>query len=441
MFNEMVTPLETVTPLPIAGPRIAVLSHAHPSLSKGGAEIAAYTLYCGLRKLGCDAIFVAAIPESQRVKVACASEHEYVVPTRGEYFEHFYQLGAREIGAELEAILRTRRIQLANFHHFTHFGLGALRRIRALPDLRLAFTIHEFLALCYNHGQMITTVGQRLCEAPSLEACVSCFPQRTRNDFFRRRQLFLEVLSAFDHLISPSHFVAGRFAEWGIPEEKLSVVENGLAHLPDVSSIDNASRRREWTFGFFGQINPFKGVDLILDAAELLKKERVANIRIRIHGNLIGQSEQFCHRFRDVCASGLVEYAGAYDNRSVARLMADCDYVVTPSRWWENSPVVIQEAFAVGCPVLCSGVGGMAEKVRNGVSGLYFKLGNAADLARCMIEASSDDVYRRLVKGLPRPFDGVEMARRYLEVFCKGAQEKKRPVLSRDEDAQSISFG
>ena len=429
-----------VVPIRPAAPRIAVVSHSHPSISKGGAEIAAYTLYNGLRTLGCDAIFIAACPESARNKVFCASEHEYVIFTRGEIFEHFYQLGAHHIGAELEEVLLSRRIQLVNFHHFTNFGLGALRRIRALPDIRMAFTIHEFLALCFNHGQMITAGGQRLCEEPSLDGCVACFPNRTRNDFFHRSRLFLEVLSSFDQLISPSHFLAERFHQWGIEEEKLFVVENGLAHLPEVAPEGSVRRRREWTFGFFGQINPFKGVDVILDAAELLKKERVANVRFRIHGNLIGQTEQFCNRFRDACASGAVEYFGAYDNRNVARLMADCDYILLPSRWWENSPVVIQEAFGVGRPVLCSGVGGMAEKVRNGVSGLHFRLGDAGDLAHCVVEAASQDTYRRLVKGLPRPFDGVEMARRYLEVFSGERKKADAPVLRTVDDIQSISF-
>ena len=43
--------------------------------------------------------------------------------------------------------------------------------------------------------------------------------------------------------------------------------------------------------------------------------------------------------------------------------MSEIDWVVVPSRWWENSPLVIQEAFMHGRPVICSGIGGMAEKV------------------------------------------------------------------------------
>ncbi len=39
------------------------------------------------------------------------------------------------------------------------------------------------------------------------------------------------------------------------------------------------------------------------------------------------------------------------------------DWVVTPSIWWENAPLVIDEAFAQKRPVIASDMGGMAESV------------------------------------------------------------------------------
>jgi glycosyltransferase involved in cell wall biosynthesis len=432
--------LAVATDVPQSPPRIAVVAHLHPSISKGGAEISAYTLYQGLISIGCDAIFIAACPEAMRPKLSRGSPNEYVIFTEGERYEPFYQLGMQSIGAALERILSARQIQLVNFHHFTNLGLGALRRVRRMPNLRIAFTIHEFLAICANHGQMIVPVSQRLCEASSPEACSTCFPNRTRHDFYLRDQLFLETLSACDVLVSPSHFLAERFCEWGLPEQKMFVIENGLANPIAPAAVATAQRRKDWVFGYFGQINPFKGVDVILEAATLLQKERGLNARIRIHGNLIGQSEEFCNQLKSACEGRMVEYSGPYDNRSVSRLMSECDYVLVPSRWWENSPVVIQEAYAAGCPVLCTGIGGMAEKVRPGISGLHFRLGDSVDLARCIVESSSEDAHRRLIKGLPKPFDGAEAARRYLHAFMVPKKKSEPPVQSDEDGVQTISF-
>ena len=62
--------------------------------------------------------------------------------------------------------------------------------------------------------------------------------------------------------------------------------------------------------------------------------------------------------------------------------MAEIDWVVVPSIWWENSPLVIQEAFLHGRPVICSDIGGMAEKVEHEVNGLHFRVGDHAALGR-----------------------------------------------------------
>ena len=55
--------------------------------------------------------------------------------------------------------------------------------------------------------------------------------------------------------------------------------------------------------------------------------------------------------------------------------------------------MVIVEAFAHGLPVVCSRLGGMAEVVRDGVSGLHFNPGDAADLA-AKIQSLVDDPER-----------------------------------------------
>jgi glycosyltransferase involved in cell wall biosynthesis len=427
----------------IADPqRVAIVSHAHPSVSKGGAETAAFTLYEGLLALGHDAIFIAAVAESDRRKALRGSEREGLVYLPDDSFEPFFQLSSQNVGAEIEGIIRSRGSRIVNFHHFNFVGLDALRRVRAAPNLRMAFTFHEFLALCPHHGLMITPRGHRLCETPSPVACGACFPDRTRFDFHQRRRLFLEALSSFDQFVAPSYFLAERLCDWGLDQDRMFVVENGLAKTPERRPTGRSTFRRDWVFGFFGRIHPYKGVDVLLEAAQILQQARAAHVRIRIHGNLVQQSEAFCERLRAATASGAVEFAGAYDNRMVDRLMTECDYVVVPSRWWENSPLVIQEAFAAGRPVLCAGIGGMAEKVRAGEAGLHFAPGDAADLARCILEAADEQAHHRLVKGLPRTLDSAAMAKRYLEVFLTAARPRPTARIVETADAvQAITFG
>src|SRR5206468_4043369 len=54
------------------------------------------------------------------------------------------------------------------------------------------------------------------------------------------------------------------------------------------------------------------------------------------------------------------------------------------SIWPENSPLVIQEAFLAGVPVVASRIGGIPEMVSDGRNGLLFQPGDAEDLARTL---------------------------------------------------------
>ena len=98
--------------------------------------------------------------------------------------------------------------------------------------------------------------------------------------------------------------------------------------------------------------------------------------------------------------------------------MAQVDWVVVPSIWWENSPLVIQEAFLHGRPVICSDIGGMAEKVDDGVNGLHFaKVGSPQDLARVLVDAvDTDGLWERLREGIPE-VQSAAVAERHAAIY------------------------
>src|SRR5439155_9349363 len=79
-----------------------------------------------------------------------------------------------------------------------------------------------------------------------------------------------------------------------------------------------------------------------------------------------------------------VRARGAIAHDQVPHALASIDVLVVPSIWPENSPLVIQEAFLAGVPVIASRIGGIPEVVRDGRNGLLFRAGDAADLARSL---------------------------------------------------------
>jgi glycosyltransferase involved in cell wall biosynthesis len=110
----------------------------------------------------------------------------------------------------------------------------------------------------------------------------------------------------------------------------------------------------------------------------------------------------------------------------MATLMADTDWVIVPSIWWENAPLVIQEAFHHKRPVICSGIGGMAEAVRNGIDGMWFRAGDAAHLAEKMTAALEPELWNRLVTGISKPRTMQEAAQDHLALYGRVTAEARR---------------
>jgi glycosyltransferase involved in cell wall biosynthesis len=95
-----------------------------------------------------------------------------------------------------------------------------------------------------------------------------------------------------------------------------------------------------------------------------------------------------------------LSFAGRYDPLDAIDLMRSVGWVVVPSIWWENSPVVIQEAKRAGTPLIVSDIGGMAEKVQRDVDGLHFKRAAPMDLARVMGDAAKPATRARFAETL-----------------------------------------
>jgi glycosyltransferase involved in cell wall biosynthesis len=98
--------------------------------------------------------------------------------------------------------------------------------------------------------------------------------------------------------------------------------------------------------------------------------------------------------------------------------MGQVDWTVMPSVWWENSPLVIQESFLHRRPLIVSDIGGMAEKVRDGIDGLHFRAASPEDLAERMAQALSDGgLWDRLSAAAPAPSGLESFAAAHLALY------------------------
>jgi glycosyltransferase involved in cell wall biosynthesis len=382
--------------------RVVIFSHGHPTFSKGGGELAAdHLLHLG-------------------TPVAAINEREYLISGNAEHF-HLNACIALGDSSDFSEMLRNINPDVIHFHHYVWLGIEMIRAAkRTCPDAKIILTLHEYIAICSNSGQMIKTDG-RLCYQYSPRECALCFPDKTPEDFFLRERYIKSYFNLVDQFISPSEFLRQRYIDWGIPAEKIKVIENGLPKgdklLPTVLE-ENEIRGK---FAYFGQINPFKGVDVVMDAFVKLSKEQRKRVSLDIYGSgLQWQETSYQDKINKMLADNknMIRYHGSYESEELGRLMESVDWVVMGSIWWENSPLVIQEAYKFGKPVICPDIGGMAEKVKNGVSGIHYRARDSISLTTVIekiIEGKID--YEKLYDQLPSIMTEEQCAAKHLSLY------------------------
>jgi glycosyltransferase involved in cell wall biosynthesis len=404
--------------------------HGHPHLQAGGSEVAAYALFQDLKARGEAPVFLgvadSAFAGGRPALVPFTEDQsEYIMP--GLISDHFLFLGGHRAHVldQIVDLVSARAIEVIHFHHFLGLGADGLIYLRhRLPHVGFVFTAHEYLSLCARDGQMLMSDLRGRCRRPQFDKCAQCVTSAPPAYFALREALFRQVFAGFDAVVSPSRFLAGRLTDSGICPCPVQVIENKNENAPRFEARAGEPSQKVNRFAFFGQINPFKGADLLLEAAALYQaKPGAAPAEFHLFGSLAGDTLAYAQFIsHQLARADNLTFHGRYDGRKVIDLMRDMDWIVVPSIWWENSPVVIEEALIAGRPVICSNIGGMAEKVDDGVFGVHFEVGNAADLAatfeRC---CGNGALWRRLASARRRPAGPDEIATQHGAVYAAAA--------------------
>jgi glycosyltransferase involved in cell wall biosynthesis len=358
--------------------RVLYLVHGHIQFSVGGAENAAFALFEEAQQHPeVEAWILAAMHTSKGVlghaelRSVEGTDREYLIGTSCDWFR-FANVHISSLRRTLQRLLDHIQPDVIHLQHFVHFGLDVIPLLQALcPEAKIVVTLHEYLALCMNNGQMVTTGQLKLCEKATPLACSMCFPEHNSSNLFLRHHYIKTILESCDALISPSQFLIQRYQDSGISHDHFYMIENGLpSHFDAVGCESHANTYSQELnrFAYFGQLNQYKGVLLLLKAAQLLQQRGVDGFLLNIYGaNLEGQPDAFQQEFKVLLepVADRVKFRGSYRQPELITLMHENDWVIVPSIWWENSPVVIQEAFFYGRPVIGSDIGGTAEKVHN----------------------------------------------------------------------------
>ncbi|GAN81731.1 glycosyltransferase family 4 protein [Acidocella aminolytica] len=413
--------------------KVLIVTMYHPELVRGGSQQVAYELFQGLKQApGVEPVLLcstdlnspAMFKSGARITGFDQRENEFLFLSHD--YDHVWQRLPWPRQAEAFAgFLRRIRPDVVHFNHFMTIGIDYLTLTRrVLPDARIVFTAHEFLTICAAEGHMLRRTDNSLCEKASQVRCHQCLPQRPPEEMFLREQWMRTHLAVVDYFTVPSRFMIDVFARWGLDTARFRHVPNGQDMLPRVPEAVPARRNR---FGFFGQLVDVKGVSVLLEAVQILRAAESPPFVVEINGENIHfaspekrkEIESFLEEeARRPVLEQRVRFNGGYHHDQLATRMARVDWVVVPSIWWEIYGLVMSEAWHFGRPVIASNKGGMAERVRDGVDGLLFEIGDAHALAATMHRAMTEEkLWETLEAGITPPPSRADMVQGYLAAY------------------------
>jgi glycosyltransferase involved in cell wall biosynthesis len=272
------------------------------------------------------------------------------------------------------------------YHHLSPSILGPLARRRipavmTLHDYKLACPTYRFLdkgEVCQAClGGHFTQAVRRRCKDGSLGSSAAMAAElaiHTALRAYRHVQVF----------VCPSRFMAGRMAAAGVFPDRLRWLPHFVSAVSEPLAMDASG-----AVVFAGRLSPEKGVDTLIEAVGRV----TGPVRLDVAGE--GPDRERLEAVAARVGEGRVRFLGRLASEAMDALIGEALAVVLPSRWYENQPMIVLEAFARGVPVVASNLGGTPELVRHGTDGFLVPPDDSAALASALQPLLSDPARAR----------------------------------------------
>jgi glycosyltransferase involved in cell wall biosynthesis len=262
-----------------------------------------------------------------------------------------------EAAKKVTAFVAEVKPEVAHLHnvayHLTPSVVAALTR----AGIPAVMTLHDYNLLCPNHYFFSREDPCFRCAEGKYLSCITrrCVKGKLGGSIIgylahllaRRRRVYHRLA----RIIAPSAFFTEKVRAAGYDASRVTFLS------PAIALRSPPRRRRGAHFLYAGRLAYEKGVDLLIQAVGLAGPR----VNLKVAGG--GPEEAELRRLAAAYAPDRVEFLGHLKAGELAEAMASARAVVVPSRWPENTPAVILEAYAAGAPVVAARIGGVPEMV------------------------------------------------------------------------------
>ena len=198
-----------------------------------------------------------------------------------------------------------------------------------------------------------------------------------------RPATLIESVNKVDKLMVATRLMRDIFIENGIRPDLIRHVPFGLDTEPLIP-FQTKAPSKTLRIGFIGTIFEHKGVDILVKAFQALPEN--ADAVLQIYGDMT-QFPDYAKTIEDLvkrhpASEAKISFLGKFPNIELGAKLQNMDVMVVPSRWYENTPLVIQSALTTKTPVIATDLGGMSELIKHNFNGLLFPLNDHGELSK-----------------------------------------------------------
>jgi glycosyltransferase involved in cell wall biosynthesis len=222
------------------------------------------------------------------------------------------------------------------------------------------------------------------------------------------------IANACDKLVPITEWYHKILLQNGVPAAKMQVVLQALPTKASTESIASKGINTPIRLIFIGRIDELKGVPLLINAISFFA---AGQIELDIYGS--SSNTSFVQQCKEASAAFThIRWMGKVMQDEVVSTISKYDALILPSTFSEMSPLVIQEAFAAGVPVIGSNVYGIAEQIKHGVNGWLFQFNDVNALKQLLnYLLEYPDLLKQSKQRVQKPALFNELAFQYIKIY------------------------
>lgn len=272
-------------------------------------------------------------------------------------------------------------VHLNNFAHQLSPSIVDAAHDFGIP---MVMTMHDYKLVCPSYSML---AGGKPCEACGGGNYYHCFLKKCFKDSgaasaVATLEMYLHhrLLNVYDKIrrfIAPSRFMQNKLEQMGFGKP--------IVHLPNFLELGKYRpefEARERSVVYLGRLSPEKGLFTLLEAVKGL------DLALKVIGT--GPLEAELKSKTAAEAISNVHFLGYKTGEALHDEIRRAMFLILPSECYENNPLSILEAFALGKPAIGSRIGGIPELVDHGKTGFVFQPGNARELRERILELAGN---------------------------------------------------